>query len=197
MEPENADAYVAKMLCEVKVNSKEQLANLQNSFESNSNYLKAVRFGDENLKEELIRYINQINENKIEQKYNKLTLEMQNASTKDEYINLSNEFSNLGDYKDSILLKDECLRKADEAYYINIYKKGIMLKEQNTTDSLNRAIQQFQSIPNWEDSLYQIEECKKNINLISKKNENDFLQVQMIKAESRKKRKKHFLLYCL
>ena len=45
---------------------------------------------------------------------------MKNASTKDEFINLSNEFASLGDYKDSELLKDECLRKADEVHYINI-----------------------------------------------------------------------------
>lgn len=194
MEPENASAYVAKMLCELKVNSKEQLASLEDSFENNDNYLKAVRFEDDKLKKELSSYINKINENKIEKKYNKLNLDMKNASTKDEFINLSNAFASLGDYKDSELLKDECLRKADEVHYINIYKEGIMLKEQNTLDSLNKAIQKFQSISNWNDSLQQIEECKNNINLINKKNEDDFLQTQRIKAKSRKKRRKTFFI---
>lgn len=194
MEPENASAYVAKMLCELKVNSKEQLASLEDSFENNDNYLKAVRFGDDKLKKELSSYINKINENKIEKKYNKLNLDMKNASTKDEFINLSNEFASLGDYKDSELLKDECLRKADEVYYINVYKEGIMLKEQNTLDSLNKAIQKFQSISNWNDSLQQIEECKNNINLINKKNEDDFLQVQMLKDNLKRKRRKNFFI---
>ena len=59
---------------------------------------------------------------------------------------------------------------------------------------MNKAIQKFQSISNWNDSLQQIEECKNNINLINKKNEDDFLQVQMLKDNLKRKRRKNFFI---
>jgi len=49
MAPECAEAYLGKLMADLKVNRKEELADCRDSFENNNNYLKAVRFGDEAL----------------------------------------------------------------------------------------------------------------------------------------------------
>ena len=61
-EPENASAYVGKLMIDVKVNKEENLKKIAVDFSENSNYQKAVRFGDKELKEKLKAY----NENAIE-----------------------------------------------------------------------------------------------------------------------------------
>ena len=61
-EPENASAYVGKLMIDVKVNKEENLKKIAVDFSENPNYQKAVRFGDKELKEKLKAY----NENAIE-----------------------------------------------------------------------------------------------------------------------------------
>ena len=61
-EPENASAYVGKLMIDVNVNKEENLKKIAVDFSENSNYQKAVRFGDKELKEKLKAY----NENAIE-----------------------------------------------------------------------------------------------------------------------------------
>ena len=53
LDPENAEAYLGKLMAELKVNKREQLKNQSQPFDDRSNYIKAVRFGDDSLKEEL------------------------------------------------------------------------------------------------------------------------------------------------
>lgn len=56
IDPENAQAYVGKLMIEVKVNKEENLAKRPVDYSQSSNYIKAVRFGDENLKSTLSNY---------------------------------------------------------------------------------------------------------------------------------------------
>lgn len=52
-EPENADAYVGKLLAELRVKSRAELSACTVSFENSDAYKKAMRFGDDALKAEL------------------------------------------------------------------------------------------------------------------------------------------------
>ena len=74
-DPENAQAYLAKLLIDLKVKTVEDLSKLENSFEDNVNYKRVMRYGDDNIKNTLKGYIDDINtrnENaRIEGIYNK------------------------------------------------------------------------------------------------------------------------------
>ena len=65
IEPENATAYLYKLMVDLKVSTQEELKNNPVPFEGNGNYKKALRFGDEELKSTLTGYIEHIN-NRIE-----------------------------------------------------------------------------------------------------------------------------------
>ena len=53
MNPECAEAYLGKMLAELHIHRKENLANYTSSFAGNTHYIKALRFADSALKAEL------------------------------------------------------------------------------------------------------------------------------------------------
>lgn len=53
LDPENAEAYLGKLMAELHVRNKEQLKNYTAPFDSNGNYNKIICFGDEKLKSEL------------------------------------------------------------------------------------------------------------------------------------------------
>lgn len=73
VNPECAEAYLGKLLAELHVSSKEKLRDVKSPFDFSNNYKKVMRFGNEEMKEELsecIKYICKRNElNRIESIY--------------------------------------------------------------------------------------------------------------------------------
>jgi hypothetical protein len=53
LEPQNAMAYVGKLLTELRITNLENLADASKPFDNNSNYLKALRFANTSLIEKL------------------------------------------------------------------------------------------------------------------------------------------------
>lgn len=52
-DPENAMAYLGKLMADLHIKVKEDLKNCKEQFDSNNNYQKVMRFGDEKLQSEL------------------------------------------------------------------------------------------------------------------------------------------------
>lgn len=70
INPENARAYLGKLMVELKVNKEDNLANRAVEIDKNSNYQKAIRFADDTLKQHLKYYSSSAN-----QKFAKLQAE--------------------------------------------------------------------------------------------------------------------------
>ena len=112
-DPENAQAYLGKLMLDMKVGKKENLKNCDNSFEKNNNYQKAVRFGDKDLPQ-YITYINERNEYaRNEEIYNSAISEMKKDSEKSLIIAVKN-FSLILEYKDSKELVEKCSKRKEE-----------------------------------------------------------------------------------
>ena len=72
IEPENALAYLGKLMVEQRVRKREELAdgrryltsvkNSENTFETSSNFQKIIRFGDKKLVSEIDGYLNNLKE---------------------------------------------------------------------------------------------------------------------------------------
>ena len=72
IDPENALAYLGKLMVEQRVRKREELAdgkryldsvkNSENTFEKSSNFQKIIRFGDKKLVSEIEGYLNKIKE---------------------------------------------------------------------------------------------------------------------------------------
>ena len=128
IEPENAQAYLGKLMAELQVCKKEELKNQSNSFNSSNNYQKIMRYGDEALKSELSNYIEIINNTKyneyLETTYQKaLSIYSNNNFNIDELKKAKELFSSISFYKKTL----EMIQKCDERI------KTIEKRERNTS----------------------------------------------------------------
>ena len=124
-DPRNVQAYLFKLMAELRVRQKEDLAKLEKPFEDSPHYSKIVRFGDSHLKNEINTYIQKIQETKkrneqirLQNLYISTLKAMENARTENDYRKAAQSFSDLGSYKDS------------EAFLIKIRKQIEQIKEQ-------------------------------------------------------------------
>ena len=80
---ELAEAYLGKLMVELRVKTQNNLKDCEESFADNSNYQKIVRFGNEEIKAfltETIQFINNRNENaRLEEVYNKACTVLDNV----------------------------------------------------------------------------------------------------------------------
>jgi len=191
MNPENAEAYLGKLMAELKVSKRENLKNCENPFDGSLNYQKIIRFGDEKFKNELNEYISFIktrNENnRIESIYRLANSRMNEARDEDEFKAASETFLSISDYKDSKILSDKCLEKAEASRKSKIYSKARFHMENFTISEKEKAIELFSTIPGWQDSDEMIQECKRQVEELKAKDEADRLekerQEQIAKAE--------------
>lgn len=117
-DPENANAYLGKLMADLMVNYQENLSDYNYDFSYNSNYEKAMRFGDDILKAQLNEYIKTIQirkeKEKIESAYQQALTTMNRAYKKSDYLQAVDIFKSLDDYKDSQYLISQCLAKVEE-----------------------------------------------------------------------------------
>ncbi len=127
-EPKNAQAYLGKLLAEVRVNKKESLSQCCNVFSNNQNYLKIMRFADDDLKKEIESYADIVNdyvrqeedrkirerkEEKNQQDYVYAMNLMKSAKKAGDFERAAKLFKNLSDYKDALLQAKICREKAE------------------------------------------------------------------------------------
>ena len=117
---EDAQAYLGKLMAEIKVRTPEGLKDCALPFDRSGNYQKAVRFGDETLKNTLNGYIELINRRNEEREGTRLysdAIDCMNENTKVGYwnaINIFNKIPNWRDSQDKIKRCRELIRELDE-----------------------------------------------------------------------------------
>lgn len=135
VDPENAEAYLGKLLAQLKKKNKGDLFKSTRDLKNNKNYQKALRFGDESLKAELREY-------PIRSSYN-LARYLRNEKNFEEAITI---FEKLSDYKDSEFQIKKC-----------IYGIATRCKNKGEYDE---AIRNYRRIPGFEDADSKIMECE-------------------------------------
>lgn len=114
IDPECAEAYLGKLMAELKVPTRQKLKNQPSFFDGNNNYQKAMRFGDENLKKELQGYTDYIENRNLTTAYNRAVKAMNSAKNDADFKSASKLFKDLGDFKDSKELEAKCIQLAHE-----------------------------------------------------------------------------------
>ena len=105
IDPENGEAYLAKLMSELHVKKQDDLPNCERPFDNSNNYQKAVRFGGESLANELKEYLNiifkRIEINRKEQIYLSAKLTMKDALTIKSFKVAIEKFESIKGYKDT------------------------------------------------------------------------------------------------
>ena len=166
-DPECARAYLGKLMVELQVNKQEKLIDYAVPFEDNSNYQKALKFGDEQLSSALKGYISHIKErneyNRLNGIYEDAKSKMDAANTEKEYQIAAETFENAGDFKDAKSFCEQCLENAEVCRKDALYETAKANMEKNKIAAYEAAIENFQTIEEWKDAEEQIAICKRKI----------------------------------
>ena len=160
IDPENARAYLGKLMAEFHVCCQENLQNCKQPLDGSNNYDKALRFATPDLAETLKDYNAYII-------YNGACNLMNSAQTKEAFKSAASRFQMLKDYKNSDALAEECLDRAEICRKESIYSKGKSLMISENVNNYEKAIEQFELIPGWKDTDVQIAACRKKIKEIT------------------------------
>ncbi len=144
-DPTNFKAYLLKLVIDLNLSSIEDLKTCGFDFSNNSNYIKAYKFSDEKEKNKLDGLIGNIKNSNVYK--NAMSLKESNR-----YLEASEEFKKLGDYKDSKEQVNLCL----ELEHDKPYQKALSFKEEKCYED---AMKLFDELGDYKDSLKQKEEC--------------------------------------
>ena len=199
IDPENASAYLGKLLSGLRVRKQEALKDQAEPFDHNNNYQKAVRFADEKLKTALTGYIEHINtrnENaRLDGIYTRAKNAMSAANTESAYKEAAHLFESIDEYQDSAVLAQSCYEKAEKARKDAILSKGKAQMSGEVISNYEFAIKLFESISGWRDADEQIIACQRKIEEIKAKEEAKRLekerQAEIARKEAERKAKRN------
>ena len=197
IDPENAQAYLGKLMAEVKVKMQSQLKNCKEPFDGSNNYKKTLRFADNKLKNELTEctvYIKNRNElAHLDGIYNR-AFNMMNQSNGTEYSfkEAACLFDSISAYKDSASLIERCYKKAEAARKDEIlHKAKLKMQSSKSASEYESAIQLLQTIPGWQDAEKNIDICRAKIRKLK---ENELAAQEKLKREQQEERERQRLI---
>lgn len=156
VEPENAEAYVGKLMAELHIHSFSELQTCDKPIEESVNYQKAVRFADNELSSELKRCV-------LERIYQAGISAKAEASNEKDYKAAADILKQVTDFRNAGALIEQCLREAENAHKDEVYQSALSLLENGQVADYEKAISLFATIPEWMDSQAQIHRCNQKI----------------------------------
>ncbi len=191
IDPENAQAYLGKLMAELRVKTKFRIKSVAEPFNNSNNYRKVCRF-DAALAKQLnddIAFINERNERKENMRltsiYNDAVNAMHAANTKKTYKSAANKFQSIGGFKDSNALAEKCLEQAEICRKDALYNSAKSKMTSEKRASYEEALKIFQTISGWKDTDEQIYICQRKIDEIKAK---EAAKREAIKAKEAAKR---------
>lgn len=171
IEPENAQAYLGKLLAERQITKPENLKNDSELFSFSANYKKAMRFGDDELKAKLQAALDSIQtrqkQEKLDAAYQKAVdlmeknLGRESIEAADQLKNAGEQFKALSDYQDSKERSTKCFNQEKECRYScasHQFETARYKKEQHEFEA---AAKLFATIPGYKDADELVHKCQK------------------------------------
>ena len=204
IDPENARAYLGKLMAECRACRLEDLQNCEQPFDDSGNYNKVLRFADSKLIETLkgyIAHINERNENaRLTGIYNRAVSAMNEANSENEYKAAAEIFKTVPGFKDADSLVEKCLDNAEICRKDALYNSARSQMTGNIIRNYESAIRMLESISGWKDADEQIYACQKKVEELKAKEEAERLEAERKAEEHRiavekakKKAKKVFI----
>ena len=204
IDPENARAYLGKLMAECRARRMEDLQNCRQPFDGSGNYNKILRFAEPKLIETLkgyIAHINERNENaRLTGIYNRAVSAMNEANSENGYKAAAEIFKTVPGFKDADSLVEKCLDNAEICRKDTLYNSARSQMTGNIIRNYESAIRKFETISGWKDADEKIYACQKKIEEIKAKAEAERLEAERKAEEHRiavekakKKAKKVFI----
>lgn len=191
--PQSEQLNCYKLMINFKVKKRESLRNLSAPFDMTAEFTAVMNGNDEELKRELLGYIDYINKRNENDRYEAIyrlaVREMNDANTPEQYDKASKMFLSVINYNNSAVLAENCKNEAEKLNKNRVYAEA--KKKMNSDnlvadayiEELHKARNLFLSIPGWMDSDSNAEFCLEIIERTKNKQEYE-------QAERKKKRKR-------
>lgn len=194
IEPENARAYLGKLMAELQVHTQEGLIDCKAPFDGSDNYRKAIRFGDESLQQMLTSTVDGISarneENRLSGIYQNAQSKMAIAGAEDDYTAAALLFESISEYRDAAALGEECRDKAETARKDAIFAAGnAALEKAKSISDYEAALERFASIPGWKNADENAALCQRRMEEIRLETERK-KEAHRVAAEAAKKKAK-------
>ena len=113
-DPENARAYLGKLMAQLHIATKEKLPNCATELTQNDNYQKALRFADDALHTMLTEANEQICRRNAKAVYDRAAEIAKNATSMAEFQNAANMFASIEQFEDAAEKREECQQSAEK-----------------------------------------------------------------------------------
>lgn len=163
-DPECGDAYLGKLMVDLKLPKRNMLGKQKDSFNDNANYLKLIKYASDELKEEVKTYEEMIKHNK----YSLVISDVENS------YNVESEKYNLFTLKKGIIELSDISDYADASEKIEFYKEQIYLAAmENSNKEIKNPKEAYENykqtkelleiVGEYKDSSSLLEACNKKI----------------------------------
>ncbi len=206
IDPECAQAYIYKLMIDLRVKKQEELANCKESFEDNGNFKKALRFGDEETFDALNGYVEAIkerNETERKDKIYSVACNLMKDHTATSYSAAISKFGQIYNWRDSKELIERCRNEikiiedsieaarveAENKKKDDIYRSALILLNSRDSNSkiliqnINAAKNKLAKISGWRDAEEKILECDRRLDEIKKQ-----IEIEMLAVEKRRRK---------
>ena len=163
LEPENAEAYLGKLMAELRCSRREALRACQAPFDGSDNYQKALRFGGAALKEELSDAAKTVREReaqrRLQARYEAAARRLQEPCTPEAYREAAAAFAHISGYRDADARAQDCLRRAEELEKETKYAAALARQQADAIPALQEAAGLFAALPGYRDADARAQEC--------------------------------------
>ena len=149
LDPECAEAYLGKLMAELECSSKEELVYCKQPFNQSANYKKILKFGNQDLINEIKGYVDYII-------YENACKEMKSATVEVQFKEAAKLFDSISGFKDSNKLKKECIEKGKNCLYTEAYD---IMKSATVEEQFKKAAEIFRRVSGYKDSDRMAEIC--------------------------------------
>ncbi|MBR5011742.1 MAG: hypothetical protein IKY12_04215, partial [Clostridia bacterium] len=200
-EPENAEAYLVKLLVELRLKSRTMLSETTASLDDNPHFQKIMRFGSDELKKELQEYNNavklRLEENRkreqqlqITQTYENAVSLFNSAQTVAECETAANIFRSVSGFADANSYVEKCAEKAEICRKNAIYTTAKAKMAQPSVENYGYAKQLLATISGWGDADALAAECDAGIQRIYEQQRAAQAEEQIRRESAAKRAKK-------
>ena len=167
-DPENARAYLVKLMVNLQVKHKKQLSSHEPFFETNKYYSKIKRYADDSLLSEL----EELSEKFKQQQYQVYKTQFDKCKSVYDYECVIHKLRKLGDKKDAVSLIEECnriirdIKHQQEIIEANYYSATKEFKTATKYEDFVELKSVFESCGAYKDSLEYVNLCEDKIDLL-------------------------------
>lgn len=154
-DPENAQAYLGKLMAQLRIPTQDELKDNPNPLAELDNYKKALRFADDSLRTVLTEANKHIHQRNLQAAYDDAKKQMETAANEYSFNHIAEILEKISGFQEADELRKKCIQRAADCRTYTLAKRKM------DAGQYEKAIEEFKSISDWRDSAELISICQR------------------------------------